>query len=218
MISNMSGKQTLSNPPRRPLGWPEVPACVRRVLQLGTLVLLGPTLTVGADQPKVTIDGGVRAGNPQFYDWKVTNHHTTPIVYIEFPQYHGDTFEAPAGWAQEWKNRMMLGGKGAPGWVRTSVDDPGQGIPSGGSADFEMRLARAGALPRPREVTIRFADGTELIVANVEVPSAHSFLEQNIMVFSLAVIFIIALAIHFRRRGRPSPSGTPAPSTTSDEE
>ena len=215
MISGMPGKQTLSNPPRRPLGWPEGSAYVRRVLQLGTLVLLGPTLTAGADQPKVTIDGGVRAGNTQFYDWKVTNHHTSPIVYVEFPHYHADTFETSEGWAQEWKNRMMLGGKDAPGWVRARVDDPGRGIPPGGRADFEMRIARAGALPRPGNVTIRFADGTELVVANVEIPSDHSFLEQNIMVFGLAVIFLIALAIHLRRRRK---SSTPVPPATSDQE
>ena len=215
MISSMPEKQTRSNPPRRPLGCPEVPACVRRVLQLGTLVLLGPTLTVGADQPKVTIDGGVRADNTQFYDWKVTNHHTSPIVYIEFPHYHGDTFETSEGWAQEWKNRSMLGSTDAPGWVRTSVDDPGQGIPPGGSADFMMRLARAGAMPRPGKVTVRFADGAQLIIADVEVPSAHSFLEQNIMVFSLAAIFLIALVIHLRRRRKLS---APVPPATSDQE
>jgi hypothetical protein len=70
-------------------------------------------------------------------------------------------------------------------------------------------------LPRPGDVTIRFADGAELTVANVEVPSAHSFLEQNIMVFSLAAIFLIALAIHFRRRRNPP---APVPPATSDRE
>jgi hypothetical protein len=215
MISSMPEKQTRSKPPRRPLGWPRVPARVRRLLQLGTLVLFGPTLTVGADQPKVTIAGGVRPGNPQFYDWKVTNHYASPIVYIEFPHYHGDTFETSEGWAQEWKNKSALFSTDAPGWVRASVDDPARGIPPGGSTDFEMRLARAGALPRPGKVTVRFADGTELIVADVEVPSAHSFLEQNIMLFSLAAIFLIALAIHLRRRRKPS---APVPPATGDQE
>jgi hypothetical protein len=218
MISNMLGKQTRSNPPTHCLSLPEAAASLRRILQLGTFALLGATLTIAGDGPELTIDGGVRSGNPQYFDWKVTNHHNSPIVYIEFPHYHGDTFNAPDGWAQEWKNRMMLGGKDAPGWVRTSVENPGNGIRPGGSASFEMRLARAGALPRPGKVTVRFADGTELIVADVEVPSAHSFLEQNIMVFSLAVIFVIALAIHFRRRRRTAAPDPPAPAATPDQE
>ena len=58
----------------------------------------------------MAIEGGVRPSNRQYYDWKVTNHHTSPIIYIEFPHYHADTFGAPAGWTQEWKNRAMIGG------------------------------------------------------------------------------------------------------------
>lgn len=195
--------------PRYHLGLPKVPADIRCFLPLVVLVLLGPALTIAGDEPKVMIEGGVRSDNRQFYDWKVTNHHTSPIIYIEFPHYHGDTFIAPAGWAQEWKNRSMVGGKNAPGWVRTNVESPTEGIPPGGSAGFQMRIARAGALARPGQVAVRFADGTELIVADVELPSAQSFLEQNIMVFGLGLIFVVALLIHFHRRRKPSLPATP---------
>lgn len=218
MMSSMSAKQTHASRTHRQPPTPDVSSSLWRALLFGTLAWLGAAATAGADPPKLTIEGGVRPGNPQFYDWKVTNHHSSPIVYLEFPHYHGDTFHAPEGWAQQWENRSMLGGKDAPGWVRASVDDPGNGISPGGSIEFEMRLARGGALPRPGKVTVRFADGAELIVADVEVPSAHSFLEQNVMLFSLAIIFGIALVIHFRRRRKLMAAGTPAPPTTSSEE
>jgi hypothetical protein len=107
---------------------------------------------------------------------------------------------------------MPGGGKDAPGWVRTSVSDPAEGIPSGGSAKFEMRLARAGALPRPGTVAVRFADGTEVTVANVELPTAQSFLERNAMLIGLAAILVIALLVHLRRRRarRPAAASTAA--------
>jgi hypothetical protein len=177
------------------------PADACRAWWFGVLILVGSTQAVAADQMPVTIEGGVLPTNTQFYGWTVTNHHTSPIVYIEFPHYHGDTFNAPPGWSSEWKNqRRVGGGKDAPGWVRTSVADPVDGILPGRSAAFEMRVSREGALTRSGRVTVRFADGTETIVADVELPCAPGFTEQNIMLFTLAGIFVIALAIHLRRR------------------
>ena len=149
----------------------------------------------------VTIKGGARPDNTQFYNWEVTNHHDSPIVYIEFPQYHGDLFNPPTGWSQDWKNqRKVGGGDDAPGWVRTSAGDQAGGIAQGRSAAFELRISREGALPRMGVVTVRFADGNETLVAGVELPSAKSFLEQNIMAIALAAIFLVALLIHSKRR------------------
>lgn len=187
------------------------------MLLLGTLMALGGAGTArGADSPRVAIEGGVRQDNPQFYAWKVTNHHTSPIVFIEFPQYHGDSFTAPPGWNQEWKGRAMAGTKGEPGWVRTSVDDPLRAIPPGGSAEFEMRTTTTGALPRPGAVTVRFADGTVVSVSGVELPTAQSFLERNVMGIGLALIFGIAVLVHLLRRRRKAASVAAARPATSD--
>jgi|GEM_PF-1062319 len=152
-----------------------------------------------AEDPQVTITGGVRSGNPQFYDWKITNTHSAPIVFIHFPHYHGDNFEAPEDWNQEWENRAILGSKNAPGWCRASVEQPSAGIQPGGTVEFSMRVNRAGAIPRPGRVIVRFADQSEVVLDNVEVPSAKSFLERNIMMFAMAAIFIIALLVHAAR-------------------
>jgi hypothetical protein len=202
MISTMLTRHMDATESRASFFGPAEPSPgVRPFSALGALVVVVAALPfAAADEPKVTIKGG-QTDNPQFFSWTVTNRHSSPIVFIEFPHYHADTFIAPAGWAQDWKNRAMVGGgEDAPGWVRTSVSDPAEGIPTGGSAKFEMRLARTGALPRPGTVTVRFADGTEVMVANVEVPTAQSFLERNAMLIGLAAIFVIALLVHLRRR------------------
>ncbi len=165
------------------------------------LVLCWLPAAAADGQSLVTIEGGARSDNPQFYHWEVTNHHSSPIIYIEFPQYHGDTFNPPAGWSQDWKNqRKLKGGEDAPGWVRTSVEQAGDGIAPGRSAAFEMRISREGALPRTGVVTVRFADDTESLIAGVELPSAKSFLEQNIMAMAMAAIFLVALLLHSKRR------------------
>ena len=219
MINHMSVSRTSSSELRcNRRGLPDVSAGLCRVVWFGVVFLLGPAPTVAADDAKATIAGGVRSGNTQFYDWNVTNLHTSPIVYIEFPQYHGDTFTAPSGWSKDWKNQMKLGGgRDAPGWVRTSVENPAAGIQTGRSAAFAMRIARAGALARSGRVTVRFADGVETVVSDVELPCAPGFTEQRVTLFALVVIFVIALTIHFRRRHKASTSSTPTASTVSDE-
>jgi hypothetical protein len=218
MMDDMSADPScLREPWLRKLARPNTLGCVRRAGWLGVWLLLGPAMTV-ADEPKVTIAGGVRPGNQQYYDWKVTNHHTTPVVYLEFLQYHGDLFTAPSGWSQEWKNRAMIGGgKNAPGWVRTRAENSGAGIQAGRSAAFEMRIARAGALTRAGRVTVRFADESEIIIANVELPCAPGFTEQHVMLFALAAIFVIALAIHRRRRRAAADTAATTSSATDDE-
>lgn len=168
-----------------------------------------------AETPLVTIQGGVLRANRQLYEWTVTNHHSSPIVLIHFPQYSGDTFNTPKGWSQEWKNQAKLGGKDAPGWVKAIAEDAEPGIAPGESAKFDMRLSRGGALARPGKVTVRFADGTEVVVRGVELPSAPSFLERNAMVIGLAAIFVIVLIVHFRRQ-RKSRTATP-PSASSGQ-
>ena len=187
---------------------------------LGAVILACGALTATvAAEPPVTIAGGAQPDNPQFYEWVVTNASTSPIVFIEFPQYRGDTFTAPPGWSQEWKNQAKIGGgKNAPGWVRTSVGDPAEGIAGGESAQFGLRVSRAEALARLGQVTVRFADGTEVVVADVELPSAQSLLERNAMVIGLVLIFAIALLIHFRRRATPAATPASAPPTTGDED
>ncbi len=185
----------------------------RPVCRLLVAVSLGglAVAAFGQQTPKVTITGGPDLTGHN-YEWQVTNHYTSPIVHIEFPQYRGDTFFAPEGWKQEWKNRAMVGGKDSPGWCRTSAASAGEGIPPGGTSRFGMRIARAGAMARPGRVTVRFADGTQAVVTNVLLPTAKGFIERNIMGIGLTLIAAVALVIHWRhrksRRGQPPAAET----------
>ena len=156
-----------------------------------------------ADAPGVTITGGVDMENHQFYSWKVTNNSDQPLVSIQFEQYRGDTLDCPEGWTQDWKNRAMVGGgDDAPGWVRAYVENPANGLRTRHSIEFRLRVARGDVLARPGQATVRFADGTETVVENVEVPSTQSMIERNAMVIGLAAIFIVVLVWHARRRTR----------------
>jgi hypothetical protein len=181
------------------------------VIVLAAAAIVG-SAPAGAQDAKVTITGGVDQTG-QNYHWRVTNNYSSPIVSVKFPHFRGDLFTAPDGWSQEWKNQVKLGAKIAPGWCRATARTPEDRIRRGRWVDFSMRLARGGAMARPGTVTIRFADDTEAQVDNVEVPTSKSWLEQNAMGFGLAVIFIIALAIHFRRRKKSATAANPSPPT-----
>ena len=181
--------------------------CTRPALFV-TIGLLSAA-TVRADDPRVTIAGGIEPDNPQFYSWDVSNHHDQPIVSIQFDHYRADTLECPGDWSQEWKNRAMVGGgKDAPGWVRASVANPVMGIPAGRAARFRMRISRGDVLARPGKAVVRFADGTEVVVTGVEVPSAQTTIERNAMVIGMALIFAAALLLHARSRKGPQAEAT----------
>src|SRR5437868_3393823 len=89
-----------------------------RLLLFATLLVVPIAL---AQPAKVVITGGfdsagqrlVATGSSensaydasgQNYAWIVTNNHTSPIVYVEFPHYHADTFHTPDGWDQKCTN------------------------------------------------------------------------------------------------------------------
>ncbi len=180
------------------------------------LVIIASLATQAAhgDTPLVTITGGVDAVNSQNYAWKVTNNHDQPIVSIQFDHYRADTLVCPDGWSQDWKNRSMVGGKNAPGFVRAYVEKPADGIPANRSESFQMRISlSSNVMARPGKAIVKFADGTEVTVDNVEVPSAQSLLERNAMVIGMAVLFVVALTWHASRRKRlqAESTDTPAP-------
>ena len=76
-----------------------------------------------AQQPKVTISGGADTSG-QNYRWTVTNHYGSPVVYIQFPHYHADTFFAPDGWEKECTNLIRVGARNAPGTCTARADSP----------------------------------------------------------------------------------------------
>lgn len=171
-----------------------------------------------AQQPKVTITGGAD-GSGQNYHWTVTNHCGSPVVYIQFPHYHADTFITPDGWEKECINLIRVGARNAPGTCTASVDSPGKGIAPGRSTEFGMRLARGGGHHRrPGHVTVRFADGTQTIVAGVELPTASSTSEQLYALIGFALVFVIIVIVQTRRRRKAPPAVEPDAGSAVDDE
>jgi len=178
-------------------------------------------VTAGAagtpDEPKVEITGGAE-GSGQNYRWTVTNHYGSPVVYIQFPHYHADTFITPNGWEKECTNLMRVGARDAPGTCTAWADSPEKGIAPGRSAEFSVRLAAGGAHRRPGQVTVRFADGTQTIVAGVELPTASTTPERLYGLIGFALVFAIVVIVQTRRRRKAPPAVEPDAGSAIDDE
>ncbi len=173
--------------------------------RLGVVALLG-VLTAGvpcglAQSPLATIEGGADVSG-QNYSWTITNRHTLPIVMVEIPHYHADTFRYPPGWTSECTNLQMAGARDLPGVCRAKVDSAQAGIAPGATETFGVRLAKSGANRRAGKITVRFSDDSELMIGGVELPSPPSRSEQYELLVGLALVFTILLAVHAWRRRR----------------
>jgi hypothetical protein len=137
------------------------------------------------------------------YKWSVTNNHTSPIVYVEFPHYHAGLFWAPDGWATEISGLVRVGFKDEPGVCTARAKTARSAIAPGQTGTFEVQIA---PLPTKRgegAVLIRFADGTEVSVGKVELPQPERVGDKYAPLIGLAVIFAawaLIRAIHLRKR------------------
>jgi hypothetical protein len=144
-------------------------------LRANTAVFLTtcPLLIAGlarAEAPRVNITGGFDLQAHE-YQWTVTNHHDSPIVYVEFPQYHGDLFHSPDGWENETHNLVNVGWEpGEMGKVIARAAEGNPGIGLGGSRTFKLRISGQGQISGNGTAIVRFADGTELQAKGVSVP------------------------------------------------
>ncbi len=176
----------------------------KRVWFAGALAAVLCAGSAHAENALVTIEGGWD-DTIHGYKWTITNHHASPIVYVEFPHYGADLFSTPPhGWTQKTTN--LVGG-------RTTTEKSvciamakadGPGIPRNGAQAFEMRIAPAGAAKGRGSVTIRFQDGTQVILTNVEVPVAPTT-SRNLSLIGAALIFggyVLFRALRDRRRRR----------------
>lgn len=171
--------------------------CGRAVLVFTALILTGTAFS----EERVLITGGVD-GTGQNYTWTIRNAYTLPIVYVEIPHYHADTFEVPDGWEKECTNLLGVGTRRFQTGVCQARPKPGvSGIRRGRQDSFRMRIAGiGGARPRSGEVTIGFADGSQVVVAGVQLPSAPSWGEKHAMGIGLALIFVVLIVLQVRRK------------------
>ncbi|MFO0840500.1 MAG: hypothetical protein U1D55_18485 [Phycisphaerae bacterium] len=147
-----------------------------------------------ADRAKVKIDGGPDETR-QNYVWKITNYHSSPIVYVEFPSHFADVFVAPNGW----KSDTSAGDK-----CVASTSTPEAGIRD--SAQFTMRVSTRQPPTGRGTVRVRFADGSEYLVPDVQVPRGQTVPERLATPAALITALAILIATARRRARRDKKS------------
>ena len=178
---------------------------------IAVLLLVAPPLwgQTSTESPPpnalVTITGGPDTTGHN-YTWTVTNHHDTAITAIAFPHYRADTFTPPEGWTGDMTNFRGHGGK--EGLCSGKAEAPGAAIAPGSSAEFYLRVAPKGAKRGTRKARVSFEDGREVLV-QVETPIREPFLERNMTLVGLSVMFAIFLLVARLRR-------KPVPETSED--
>ena len=177
------------------------------LLALLTLPVWGQTASEEKTSDSVvSITGGPDASGHN-YTWIVTNHHDAAITAVAFPHYRADTFTPPAGWTFDITHVLGRGAK--EGLCAGKVDSPGAAIYPGKSAEFYLRVAPKGAKRGIRQARVTFKDGREVLV-QVETSVREPFLERNMTVVGLGVMFVLFL-VGARLRRKPV-TDTPAES------
>ncbi len=145
------------------------------------------------------------------YSWTVTNRSQAAVVELKIPVYAADLFFVPDGWEQEMVNRCHLEWReNEPSWCIARKGSTA-GILPGSRADFSIRIAARGALVGRGDVTVRFGDGTEAAVGDVELPVRPGRPSNYVALVGVAIIFAGWVMVREMRRRRaagaePSPS------------
>ncbi len=173
--------------------------CIMILVLLGSLVGPSPAF---AQQPRVTITGGAdEAGT--MYHWTVTNHHTSPVIYVEFPHYRATIFFAPNGWSTDQSTHLVTAGHTVqPGLCVAHVQSGVVGIGSQRNADFRMQISPGEVQRVSGKVTLQFADGSKIVVRGVELPQRQALGDRYISLIGLGCIFILIIVIRTLKEKR----------------
>ena len=173
----------------------------------GMVGLLTSAVAMGqATDALVTITGGADQ-TAHNYSWTVRNHDTSPIVYLEFPHYRADLFTTPAGWEQKGTTYLVnIGVADKPGVCIARPVPPHPGIVRGASASFGMRVAQRRGLLGKNTVTVRFADGKEVRVKDVELPVPPEETSKYVPLIGMGVLFVVFVAYRTIRNRRAAGS------------
>lgn len=171
-------------------------------MRVGAVALVAMAALAQDDtKPRVRITGGVD-DTLQNYEWTVFNEYDSPIVWIQFPHERADLFRTPEGWDQKTTHLVNVGVPDVPGTCTALVESPSDGIAPNRSAQFGMRIATLGARPEPGVVRVRFADGEEISVGGVEVPTKPEEVNSAYYTLGFAVIFVIVVGVGIYRQQR----------------
>jgi hypothetical protein len=133
----------------------------------------------------------------------VTNLHTSPITEASFPHYHAMLFFAPKGWTSESTFLVNVGVEDRPGVCTARAVSPADAIVPRGSATFSMQVSTRGTRRGRGTVQLRFADGAEIVVPNVELPVPEGLGDRYVPLIGLggiAAAFIVVRALRRRRQ------------------
>lgn len=186
---------------------------LRPPLLLAALLLMQPAWA-RAEPPRATITGGVQADGA--YAWTVKNQHTVPIVYVEFPHYHGDLFMTPPAWQQETTYLVNVGVPDRAGVCTASVDNPARGIAPGRTAEFGLRISADGTRHGRGSARVRFADGTEFVISDVPLPVQPPTIEKYTGFVGVMLLALLIVVLEARRRRRARRMAAQAPPAAND--
>ncbi len=168
-------------------------------------VLFGAAIPTAAAPPPVTITGGADPAG-YTYTWTVTSKHSSPIVHVEFPHYHGALFFAPENWSVECTFLVNVRVEDRPGVctarntlfaeaparrTRNDVAPRSRSASAQGALEFRMQVVLKGARRGPGHVLVRFADDSEVYVAGVELPQREAAGDKYISLIGLGLIFVV---------------------------
>ena len=147
----------------------------------------------GADDFRlVEVSGGADFSGYE-YTWTITNRHTSPLVYLALSGHHVDVFTVP----EEWTFKRIASGM-------VAIAGQGAGIATGRDATFKMRVEPKGAKRGRGNMTVRFADGTQYIVRDVEVPQPETNAETYMPLLGLAMMLLVVILARRKRARRRS--------------
>ena len=173
------------------------------VAALGLWLVLAGAAAAADERDKVTIEGGPDHSGHN-YQFRVTNHHISPIVSLEFPHYRADLFTVPEDWSTEGTtNAMGTGDPNAPGVCRATALSAGRGIAPGDTAGFGIRVRSAGAWRGTATVKVGFADETVAEVSGVPLPQSEPVASRGTRLIGylvLGVLFLVVVVVRGRRR------------------
>lgn len=183
-------------------------------------VPFGTSATTAAAPPPVTITGGADPAG-YIYTWTVTSKRTSPIVHVEFPHYHGTLFFAPEDWFVECTFLVNVGVEDRPGVctarnklfaeaparpARNDVAPRSRPVSGKGNLDFRMQVVLKGTRRGQGKVLVRFADGSEVYVAGVELPQRETAGDKYVPLIGLGLIFVVwVIARSWGRAKRQTP-------------
>ena len=175
------------------------------------LILLNTSSAVAiatGNHDKVTIEGGP---DPDYgYTWTVTNQHASPIVELRFPHHMADLFFTPDGWSQDCENLVNVGVPRPWGECTATADSDRDGIATGTSGRFRMRIAPADSQKGTGSVNVRWADGTTERVHGVTVPVRPTAWQEYTGLMGLAVVLVLIAVIKALKRPRQDGAPTVA--------